>query len=61
MKSEPWNRVLDGVELPLEGFAEETLTVGTLCDGCERAIDAGERVRYHLRLGATYCAACTTR
>ncbi|NIR60299.1 MAG: 2Fe-2S iron-sulfur cluster binding domain-containing protein [Gammaproteobacteria bacterium] len=59
VKTEPWSRVVNGVELPLEGFGEETLEVGTLCDGCKREIDAGEHVRYHLRLGTTYCNSCT--
>jgi len=59
VKDTPWKLVIDGIEMPLDGFGEEELSVGTLCDGCERAVDAGERVRYHLRLGLTYCAQCT--
>lgn len=58
VKSTPWKLVVDGVEMPLDGFGEEVLTVGTMCDGCQRAIEVGERVRYHLRLGLTYCAEC---
>ena len=59
VKATPWKLVLDGVEMPLDGFGEEELSAGTMCDGCQRAIEAGERVRYHLRLGLTYCAQCT--
>lgn len=59
VKATPWKLVIDGVEMPLDGFGEQELSIGTLCDGCQRAVDAGERVRYHLRLGLTYCAACT--
>jgi hypothetical protein len=58
VKSEPWPRVVDGVELPLNGFGEVTLEVGTICDGCGREIAAGNHVRYHRRLGSTYCAEC---
>ncbi|HTJ82880.1 MAG TPA: group 1 truncated hemoglobin, partial [Polyangiaceae bacterium] len=59
VKATPWKLVVNGVEMPLDGFGEEELTSGTLCDGCERAIEVGERVRYHLRLGRTYCRECT--
>jgi ferredoxin-NADP reductase/truncated hemoglobin YjbI len=58
VKSAPRKRVVDGVEFPLDGFAETELSVGTLCDGCGRGIASGERVRYHLRLGSAYCADC---
>lgn len=58
VKATPWPLVVNGVEMPLDGFGEEELTSGTLCDGCGRAIEAGERVGYHLRLGRTYCREC---
>jgi NAD(P)H-flavin reductase/truncated hemoglobin YjbI len=58
VKSTPWKRVVNGVELPLEGFGETEMSVGGLCDGCGREIAPGERVRYHLRLGSAYCADC---
>jgi NAD(P)H-flavin reductase/ferredoxin/truncated hemoglobin YjbI len=58
VKSTPWKLVLDGVEMPLDGFGEEQLSVGTICDGCQRPIEAGERATYHLRLGLTYCTEC---
>jgi len=58
VKAEPWPRVVDGVALPLDGFDELAIAVGTLCDGCGREIDAGERVRSHRRLGTTYCGEC---
>ena len=59
VKATPWKLVVDGIERPLDGFGELDLTVGTLCDGCQRAVESGERVRYHLRLGLTYCTDCT--
>lgn len=61
IKSSARSRIVDGVELPVEGFGECTLDVGSLCDGCQREIHPGELVRYHLRLGSTYCAECSAR
>ncbi len=58
VKSAPVPRKIRGVELPLEGYADERLTVGALCDGCAREIAPGEPVRYHVRTGRTYCGAC---
>ncbi len=58
VKAEPWKRVVGGVELPLEGFGELILDAGSMCDGCGRAVEVGERVRYHLRIGSMYCGQC---
>ncbi|GAA4787539.1 2Fe-2S iron-sulfur cluster-binding protein [Lysobacter hankyongensis] len=58
VKSEPWPRMMDGVALPLEGFGTMVIDVGSVCDGCAGEIHRGETVRYHLRLGSTYCSAC---
>jgi NAD(P)H-flavin reductase/ferredoxin/truncated hemoglobin YjbI len=58
VKALPRSLVVDGVEMPLEGFGEVELTVGGMCDGCQGAVDVGTRVRYHLRLGLTYCPSC---
>lgn len=58
VKDAPWKRVMGGVELPVEGFGETVMDVGTLCDSCGSEIDAGTPVRYHLRLGTTYCPRC---
>ena len=60
VKSAPWKRVMNGVELPLDGFGTVTLEVGSVCDGCGGEIAAGETVRYHLRIGSTYCPACNS-
>ena len=59
VKAVPWKLVLDGIEQPLDGFGEMTMTSGTVCDGCNRAVEAGEIVRYHLRIGLTYCSECS--
>jgi ferredoxin-NADP reductase/ferredoxin/truncated hemoglobin YjbI len=58
VKNAPWNRVIDGIEIPADGFGEAVLEVGTLCDSCGEEIPGGSRVRYHLRLGTTWCRRC---
>jgi len=61
VKDKPWNKVVNGVELPLEGYEELELDSGSLCDSCNKAIEVGTRVRYHLRLGSIYCPDCMVR
>jgi ferredoxin/truncated hemoglobin YjbI len=51
-------RQLDGVDLPLDGYASEQLSEATLCDHCGAEIDAGTQVLYHVRLGHVSCRAC---
>lgn len=58
VKDEPWKRKMGDVELPVDGYEETVLDVGSLCDGCGAEIDAGVEVRYHLRLGSIYCPGC---
>jgi truncated hemoglobin YjbI len=58
VKSEPWKKMVGGVERPLDGFGEVTLDTGAVCDGCGRVMDAGEKAKYHLRIGTMYCAVC---
>ena len=59
VKATPKPRKLRGIDLPLEGFSDVTISAGTLCDGCERPIDAGQKARYHVRTGQAYCPACS--
>lgn len=54
-----WGRLVDGVEIPAEGFDEIVLDIGYLCDGCEQEVAPGTSVRYHIRTGKTYCPACS--
>lgn len=61
VKSAPWPRRVDGEDLPLDGYAAETLGEGTLCDHCARPLAAGTEVRYHLRLGTVSCEECAPR
>lgn len=58
VKPAPRGRMIDGVELPVGGFDEAVLDEGALCDGCGAEVEAGRRVRYHLRLGTVYCQEC---
>lgn len=58
VKDQPVSRTVGGVEMPLEGFGEEVLDVGSICDGCQSEVPPGTRVRYHLRLGKLYCPDC---
>ncbi|MCG8462861.1 MAG: FAD-binding oxidoreductase, partial [Holophagales bacterium] len=58
VKAEPFPKVIDGEELPLEGFGDLVLHQGGVCDICSEEIVPGESVRYHLRLGTTYCRRC---
>ncbi len=58
VKNKAFAKIFNGVEMPLNGYETTIIDEGTLCDGCQQAIDKGETVRYHLRLGLTYCSQC---
>ncbi len=58
VKSAPWDKEIQGELLPVDGFDEMELAVGTLCDICNAEVSAGETVRYHLRLGTISCGQC---
>lgn len=58
VKEQPINKILFGVEMPLDGFEEIAIDASTLCDSCEGEINVGDTVRYHVRLGTTYCSKC---
>lgn len=61
VKDKPWNKKLGDIELPVDGYEETILEVGSLCDSCGEEIDAGISVRYHLRLGHIYCPGCMVK
>ncbi|RFF30453.1 2Fe-2S iron-sulfur cluster-binding protein [Wenzhouxiangella sediminis] len=61
VKAEPLPRQVGGREVVQQGTEEARLEDGGVCDGCGRIIECGERVRFHLRLGAVYCLACSRR
>ncbi len=58
VKAQPIPRKLSGVALPLDGYGSIEVAVGSLCDGCTGAIDAGATAHYHLRTGVMYCQQC---
>jgi len=58
VKPKPWDKILDGKMLHLDKFEEATMEVSTLCDSCQSEIEAGEKIRYHLRLGKAFCSSC---
>ena len=59
VKDRPWNKVMNGIELPVDGYEEAVIDVGSICDSCQQEIDAGTKVRFHVRLGLTYCSSCS--
>lgn len=59
VKRSAWPRLVDGEPQPLEGYASEVLTEGTVCDHCGEGIGAGTAVDYHVRLGTVTCGACS--
>jgi len=58
VKDKPWKKKLGDIELPVDGYEETVLEVGSLCDSCGDEIEPGITVRYHLRLGHIYCPVC---
>jgi len=58
VKSEPFNRVIDGVELETEKFEELVLDSGGICDNCQGEVQPGETIRYHVRMGKIFCQDC---
>jgi len=59
IKDAPFPKKIGDTEMPLEGFDELVLDVGSLCDVCQREVKAGEKVIYHVRLGKIYCSDCS--
>lgn len=59
VKDRPFAKKMQGVEIPFEGYDSLELSVGTLCDGCEAALEPGTVVHYHRRTGKSFCPACS--
>ncbi|NOS98034.1 MAG: 2Fe-2S iron-sulfur cluster binding domain-containing protein [Methylotenera sp.] len=58
IKDAPLPRSFGNTVLPLDGYGEMMIEVGSMCDGCGRVVEPGEHIRYHLRLGTLYCGQC---
>lgn len=48
-----------GEEIRPNGFGQETLTEGSVCDHCGASIEKGTTVWYHQQLGTISCPTCT--
>lgn len=58
VKAQPIARTVDGQPVGMDGIEDAVLDEGSLCDACNRTIDAGSPVRFNLRLGTVYCRHC---
>ncbi|MCV2869612.1 FAD-binding oxidoreductase [Defluviimonas sp. WL0002] len=58
VKSSMRGQWIDGKEVTKPAFVDEVMTLGTLCDGCQNEVAAGETVRHHLRTGEIFCDRC---
>lgn len=61
VKYKPINKILFGEEIPYEGFDTLVMEFSSLCDSCQGEINKGDTVRYHVRMGTTYCSKCTDK
>lgn len=59
VKRVPIAKIQHGQVFPLDGFAREILSCGSLCDHCGAEIAEGTEVLYHRRLGTVSCPACS--
>lgn len=58
VKTEPRGKKFLGQELPVEGWEQLTLEFSGLCDACKSALNPGDEITYHVRLGHTWCRKC---
>jgi ferredoxin-NADP reductase/ferredoxin/truncated hemoglobin YjbI len=61
VKSETRGLIVDGIERRSEGYSAETLTVGSVCDGCQAEMPSGSHGRMHRRTGKLFCEQCAAR
>lgn len=59
VKDKPWHRIQDGHSFPLEGLGDLKAEVGMVCDNCQRIVEVGEHLKYHLHTGQVYCNTCS--
>lgn len=58
VKSKARGLYYDGREHPVQGYSDEVLTVGSVCDGCATEMPEGSIGRMQLRTGKLYCVTC---
>jgi len=61
VKTKVWPRIIDGEIKPIKGFEEMILDIGSICDGCEKELEAGDKVHYHDRTGEMFCEECNNK
>jgi ferredoxin-NADP reductase/truncated hemoglobin YjbI len=60
VKTSPRGHFRKGVEHDLEGYLDEVVLVGTVCDSCGGEIGEGQSVRMHKRTGEIFCVDCAS-
>lgn len=58
VKDKAFGKKIGGIEIQPEGYEDDTLTVGSMCDGCQSELSPGTKIRYHVRTGKVYCSKC---
>lgn len=58
VKAKPWDKVLFGKAIPVDGYESLVLDEASLCDNCNREVRSSERVIYHVRTGKIFCKHC---
>lgn len=58
VKSKARGLIIGGQERRIQGFTDERLEVGTVCDGCGGEINVGEYGRLHHLSGQLFCQSC---
>lgn len=58
VKTRVWPRITDGEIKEIKGFEELVLDIGSICNGCEAALEPGVTVHYHGRTGEMFCMKC---
>jgi truncated hemoglobin YjbI len=59
VKSEPWDKIQDGIVIPVDGYKEIELDFPFVCDCCHNEISTGTKVRYHVMEAKIYCGNCS--
>lgn len=61
VKKEARGIFVDGVEHRADGFAEETVRMDGICDGCDGEINVDETALFHRRTGELFCSRCGSK
>lgn len=61
VKSNQRGMIIDGKEVSMEGFSQETLMMDMICDGCNEEMLEGSVGRMHKRTGQLFCERCGSK